>query len=152
MNGSCCTPGSTLSRPTFAFSPVSRSMDEFVRSVFEPAGHSVRSASPALRAWATDASIAVELDVPGYKLNEIDITFVNRELTVQGKRAVELPEGAALIHDERGSSEFSRTLRLSTPVDAERVSAELKDGVLKITLPKAEAARSRKIAISTTNN
>jgi HSP20 family protein len=75
---------------------------------------------------------------------------VGSDLTIRGKRGEEPSEGTAYHRRERGAGEFNRVLRLPIEVDADRVEATLRDGVLLVKLPKAESARPKKIKVSTT--
>ncbi|MHC5211322.1 MAG: Hsp20/alpha crystallin family protein [Planctomycetota bacterium] len=105
------------------------------------------SAFPALNAWADDENLYVEAEIPGLGLEDIQITVLGEDLTLSGERQDVLEEGTSHHRRERGVGEFTRTLRLPSAVDAQRVEAQLKDGILGITLPKAEALRPRRITV-----
>lgn len=139
-----------------SLSPLSRNIDEVFKFMFEPnqPGHLAGRprAFPPLAAWEDEKSVQVEAELPGFKLEDVEITFVGNELTIKGKRSIELPEGSETLIDERGEGEFTRTVRLSLPVDAQRVSATMRDGVLRITLPKTDAAQPRRIAVRAIDN
>ena len=91
----------------------------------------------------------VEALVPGIDPGNLEMTVVKGTLTLQGERK----EGAsgekvtAWHRRERGAGKFLRTIDIPVEVDAEKVNAELRDGVLRVTLPKAEAAKPRKIDV-----
>ncbi len=103
-------------------------------------------AFPAINLWEDADKLFVEAELPGYKLEDIELTVVGDELTLKGRRAT--PESAgSFLRQERLHGEFLRALELPFEIDSERVEATLKDGVLLITLPKAEAARARKISV-----
>ena len=141
------------------FNPITQLRDEMDRLVgdfFGPApgglparfGAAVRS-FPAVNVWEDGDNLFAEAEVPGLKTEDVDISVVGNELTIRGQRGGEQPrEGVAYHRQERGVGEFNRVLRLPVDVDAEKVEASLKDGVLLIKLPKAEAARPRKIKVS----
>lgn len=102
---------------------------------------------PAVNVWETDHELFAEAEVPGLKESEIDIFVVGNELTLKGeRRASEQPE-AAYHRQERGTGSFTRVVHLPVDVDSARVSATLRDGVLTVTLPKAETAKPRKIQV-----
>jgi HSP20 family protein len=129
-------------------------MDRLFSDFFEPAPRSRLhgawgNESPALNVWEDEANYYAEAELPGYKLDELEIFVVKNELTLKGERkAVEEAKDATFHRRERTEGVFSRILRLPTDVDAEKVHAKLKDGVLTITLPKAEATKPRKISIA----
>jgi HSP20 family protein len=105
--------------------------------------------SPAINVREDEENIHVEADVPGLKLEDLSIEIVDNELTITGKNKEdqeEEKEGGYHIR-ERRHGKFSRRLRLPIPLDASKAEAELRDGVLKVTLPKHEAVRSRKIEV-----
>lgn len=102
---------------------------------------------PAVNVWEDEASYHAEVELPGLKLEDLEILVVGPQLTIKGERRAELPEGATAHRSERVQGAFSRVVRLPTEVDADKVEANLTDGVLSITLPKAEAARPRKIKV-----
>lgn len=104
---------------------------------------------PAVNVWETDEAVMAELEVPGVKNEQIDVSVAENELTLTIQRPqAELP-GVTFHRRERPSGDFTRSIRLPVPVDPERVSAELHEGVLTISLPKAEGTRPRKISVKT---
>ncbi len=87
--------------------------------------------------------------IPGLDKDDLEVTTSGRTLTISGKRAG-LPEDENItVHrNERGSGRFVRTLELATDIDERNVKAEYKNGILHVTLPKAEYARPRQISVS----
>jgi HSP20 family protein len=104
---------------------------------------------PALCVWEDNENVYAECELPGVKSDELDITVVGNELTIKGRRGEEPPPGMTYHRRERGAGTFARTVQLPVDVAGERVQASLQDGVLLITLPKAEAAKPRKVQVST---
>ncbi len=134
-------------------SPFTSQIDEMFKHMFAPVPHPGAGRSyPALRAWQDGASIFVEAELPGFKMEDLEIALVGRELSIKGRRTPDFPDGAQVLVNERAAGEFTRTVRLGVPVDADRVEAALRDGVLTITLPKAEAALTRRIAVKAGDN
>ncbi|HEX5444742.1 MAG TPA: Hsp20/alpha crystallin family protein [Pirellulales bacterium] len=104
---------------------------------------------PALNVWERGEELYVEAELPGLKVDDVDISVVGGELVIQGKR-MDLEEQNAVYHRrERGVGEFYRALRLPIEVNVNKIEAKLADGVLLITLPKAEAAKPRRIQVKT---
>jgi HSP20 family protein len=128
---------------------VDRLYDEF----FGPESALQRSlatsrAFPALNVWQEGDNILAEAELPGLKSEDIEISVVGNELTIKGRRPETKDEGTAFHRRERGTGEFTRVVRLPVEVDADKVQASLQDGVLRLTLPKAEAAKPRKIQVN----
>jgi len=87
--------------------------------------------------------------MPGAHPDQIDINFENGVLTINGRVEKRLPEGASVLHCEYGVGDFFRSFQLGETIDPERITAEYKDGVLTVHLPKTEAAKPRKISVRT---
>jgi HSP20 family protein len=105
-------------------------------------------AQPAINVWEQGDALKVEMELPGVKSDQLDISVAGGELSVK-VTAPELAQGDITYHRrERPVGSFSRIVRLPIEVDADRVEADLRDGVLTITLPKAESAKPRKINVT----
>jgi HSP20 family protein len=104
---------------------------------------------PPLNVWEDGERLMVEAEAPGLDMNDVEVQVVGNELTIKGERKP--VEGRELTYhrQERGTGSFTRTVTLPIEVNAEKVEAVLKDGVLTIALPKAEAAKARKITVKT---
>ena len=106
--------------------------------------------SPLMKAARREPVDRVPIwEVPGVQMSNIEINVVGNELSIKGKRECGCGEGVTIHRQERGSGEFSRFLTLPVAIDAEKVEAVLKNGVLTIKLPKAEAAKPRRIEVKT---
>lgn len=90
----------------------------------------------------------VRAELPGISKDDISIKIQGNYLEISGKRSIETPEGYKAHRNERSATTFSRSFTLPDEVDAEKVDAKLKDGILYLTLPKSEAAKPRQIAIN----
>jgi len=88
-------------------------------------------------------------DMPGANAGEIDIRFEDGELTIHGPAALRQNDQARYLLQEYGVGDFYRTFRVSEQIDAAKISAEYKDGVLALHLPKVEAAKARRINVKT---
>jgi HSP20 family protein len=87
-------------------------------------------------------------ELPGVKKEDVKITFEENVLTISGERKpYEIPESARVLLNEVRVRNFNRSVRLAHDVDAEKISAEMKDGILRIALPKAETAKARTIEL-----
>jgi HSP20 family protein len=105
-------------------------------------------AFPPVNVWEDNDAFHVEVEVPGLTQEQVQVAVTNKnQLTLQGER---LPEDAGKgrwHRRERGFGRFQRVLKLPAPVNAEQVEAKLENGLLLLTLPKAEEARPRRIAV-----
>ena len=105
-------------------------------------------AYPAMNIWSNEDGLLISAEVPGIDPADIDISVVGETLTLNGSRmANELEEGARYHRQERGFGKFSRSIQLPFPVNVDDVTASFKNGVLQITLPRAEADKPRKITV-----
>jgi HSP20 family protein len=102
---------------------------------------------PRTSVYDTGNSLVLVADLPGVKDKDLEITLERDILTLAGARPLALPEGHTVHRQERRSAQFSRTFNLPFKVDADALDAQLKDGVLTITLPKAPEAQARKITV-----
>jgi HSP20 family protein len=111
-------------------------------------GWTVARSFPAMNVWTDENTAVVTAELPGVAAEDIDIAVENDTLTVRGIRKPEELEGVTFHRRERRFGRFSRSFRLPFQVDAGKVQAEFKDGVLNILLPRAEADKPRKIEIT----
>jgi HSP20 family protein len=102
---------------------------------------------PAVNLWDENDALMVELEIPGVKNDQIDISVAGLDLTIKIQRPDIAEDGVAYHRRERPVGDFTRVLRLPCEVNADKVAAELQNGVLTLKLPKAEAAKPRKINI-----
>jgi HSP20 family molecular chaperone IbpA len=103
------------------------------------------SFSPRVDIVETAEELTVFADLPGVKSNDVDVRFENGELTLRG-RCDPRHQGGFLMN-EYHVGDFYRVFTVSEAINAEKISAELKGGVLTIHLPKAEAVKPRRIAV-----
>lgn len=128
-----------------------REMDGFRSEVDRLFGRQLattHAAAPALNVWEDDAAFFVETDLPDVAPDKLDITVKEgNRLTITGERKLFEPASAVWHLQERFVGNFTRELTLPTPVDADNVEAKFEHGVLRLTLPKSESAKPRKIAV-----
>ncbi len=103
---------------------------------------------PHLALKETEDKVLVEALLPGIDPKALDISVMRNTLSIAGERTLERPEQATWHRRERSSGRFMRTLDLPADIDADKVSADYAHGVLKISLPKAESAKPKRIAIT----
>ena len=103
---------------------------------------------PAYNVREDEHGFDVIVQLPGVAKDGLEITALDCQVTVTGRRAWTPPAGWTALYRETPRASFELVLTHQGEVDADKISAELKDGILRLTLPKAEAAKPRKIAIS----
>ena len=103
---------------------------------------------PAVDMYQTENEVVVKASLPGMKADDIQISVVGDVLTLRGEPRVEDELKEASYHlRERRSSNFSRSLQLPSPVQSDKAKAEFENGVLTLTLPKAEEMRPKTITV-----
>ena len=104
---------------------------------------------PALDAHEDKESFTVQVELPGFKREDIQVSLQDGVLTISGERKEEKVSQETEVHrQERYYGQFSRALTLPTAVAADKVKAAYKDGILTVTLPKAEEAKPKHIDVS----
>lgn len=104
--------------------------------------------APAFNLWSDESGSVLTSELPGVKLEDLDITVSGSVVTVKAARKEEQAEKETRICRERPQGQFERAFDLSYTIDAAKVEAKLANGVLEISLPRAEAERPRKISIN----
>jgi len=103
--------------------------------------------SPAVDIFETTDDIVLTADMPGVDEKSVDITLEQDVLTVEGRMSEVVPEGYRLDFQEFHEGDYRRVFTLATDVDRDRIQAEVKNGVLRLLLPKAEPAKAKKIQV-----
>ena len=103
-------------------------------------------APPATILENTDG-YTLEVEMPGVSKENLEMWVENNELTILGRRSTPSVEGT-LIHRESRSENFRRSFELDPSIDAGKISAKIEQGVVTLTLPKAEQVKPRKIAVA----
>lgn len=141
---------SLLSRPFF--DPVGpwdvfRTFDRFFQEFDRDEGLRSFGFAPSARLTEEGDHFVLRVDLPGVGEKDVHVDLHDGVLTVSAHRSVTAPEGYEARRRERGDAQFSRSYALGDKVDPEKTSAELKDGVLTVTVAKAAGVQKRTIAI-----
>jgi HSP20 family protein len=107
-----------------------------------------RAFLPITDIFETEQALSVILEMPGVVKDNVDISVENDTLTIQGRIDYSKYEGLQPVYTEYNIGHYVRTFQISGKIDQGQISAELKDGVMKLVLPKAEKAKPRKINVS----
>lgn len=105
--------------------------------------------SPATDIYERDDAILVVCDMPGVDAEHVEVTLEDDVLTLSGEQQTRAPEGYDCLYRGYEPGVFRRSFRLATPVDRDRISAKLRNGVLQVLLPKAAEAQPKKIKVET---
>jgi len=113
-------------------------------------GQSAAGVFPLMNVTEDKDNYYVRAELPGLKANELDISITGDTLSISGERKLPAEDEKAQYHRrEREAGRFSRIVSLPAQIDAGKVDARCTDGVLTVTLPKAEAAKPKQIAVKT---
>ena len=108
----------------------------------------VRVFVPTTDILEDEESLTVVMEMPGVSKEAVNINLQDRVLTVEGRIDFSKYEQLQPVYTEYNIGNFSRSFSLSNSIDQDRIQADMKDGVLTLTLPKAEGAKPRKIAVT----
>ena len=104
---------------------------------------------PRTDIFETEEDIVLVIDMPGVSEGSIDITLEKDTLTITGISVVEAPEDHTLSFSEYRVGDYERNFRVTDQIDKENIQAVYKDGILRLTLPKADEVKIKKINIKT---
>lgn len=137
-------------RPPQLFDTFRREMDQLMEQFFptEDGGREVRAFAPRVNVAETDKEYEVTVDLPGMKPEEFNIELKDNQLWVTGEKKQEHEEKGKTWHRvERSYGQFRRVIPLPAQVAPDKVQADYKDGILRVTLAKEEAAQPKKITV-----
>ena len=103
--------------------------------------------APAATVLESTDGYTLEVEMPGVSKENLEMWVENNELTILGRRSMPSVDGT-LIHCESRSENFRRSFELDPSIDAGKISAKIEQGVVTLTLPKAEQVKPRKIAVA----
>ena len=104
--------------------------------------------TPLFDIWEDEDQLVLYGDLPGVDPESLDIQFENRQLTIHGK-VCRRCEGINYLYSEYSVGDFHRSFAIGELIDSEAISAEMRDGVLTLRLPKADGAKPRRIQVKT---
>lgn len=128
-------------------SRMNRVFSEFDRSYGDDYRWRVVNGGPRTNLYDNGDQLLIKAEVPGLSKEDLTIKIQGNYLELSGTRKSDTPEGYKAHRVERGTASFTRSFTLPADINGEKVEAVLKDGILTLTLPKAEAAKPRQISI-----
>ena len=111
-------------------------------------GLSSRGGFPPINIFQQDGEYAIIAELPGVKRDNIDVDIQRNRVRISGKKELNYGEGASVHRRERQTGAFDRTFATPFAIDADKVKAEYNDGILALSLPRAEQDKPRAINIS----
>lgn len=139
--------------PSFGFADFSRTQSPTAHlrreldRLFGEAERSAASRGSQVGFEDDGSNFVLRADVPGLSEDDVQISVAGSTVTLRGERKIEVPEGHSVHRRERREVRFAKSFELPARVDAEKVTATLKHGVLTLTLPKAADAQPRQISV-----
>ncbi|MBC7368789.1 MAG: Hsp20/alpha crystallin family protein [Undibacterium sp.] len=112
------------------------------------AAENAQTVRPAYKVNETTDAYTVTVQLPGVAKDGLEITAEDGQVRLVGRRAWKTPEGWTSLYRETADAAYELVLTHDDAIDAEKIGAELRDGVLNVTLPKSEVTKPRKIAVS----
>ena len=132
------------------FGQFEKEMENVMEQFFTKGGPLMEGFAPRTSIAETDNQFEIVVDLPGIQPKEVKVEMRGNELWLTGERKLEKEENGKNFHRiEQQYGRFERVIPLSVPVDEGTIEAHYRDGVLKITVPKSEAVRPKRIPIST---
>jgi len=129
-------------------SNMNKMFGEYGRSFGEESGWRTVNGTPRTNLYDNGDSIQVVAELAGLSKDDINVRIQGNYLEISGTRKNDAPEGYKAHRIERDAASFTRSFTLPSDVDAEKIEATLKDGLLTLNLPKAEAAKPKQISIN----
>jgi HSP20 family protein len=126
-----------------------RRMKEEPNHFFSEKGNERYHEFPAINLWSNSDDAILTAELPGVEDKDIDLAINGDIFSLKGERKFEeVKEEEGYHRQERFNGKFSRTIKLPFAIDSNAVEAKLKDGILKVTLPRAESEKQKKITIN----
>ncbi len=137
-----------FSDPFDALLPFQQALDAFRSSGWLGSGPSAGGAYPPLNVFRQGDDVVVVTEVPGIRKDDLQIQVKGNTIRIAGTKSVDYGERVGVHRRERLSGTFDRAITVPVEVDADRVRAEYRDGILALHLPRAERDKPKSIAIS----
>ncbi len=133
------------------FGDFEREMENLMEQLFSDgnSGRTVQPFVPRTTVAETESQYEVQVDLPGIKAEDLQVEMRGQQLWLVGERKQEKEEKGKTYHRvEQEFGRFERVIPLPLPVDESKIKAQYHDGILKVTVPKSEAVRPKRISVS----
>jgi HSP20 family protein len=143
-------PSWKVSSPFHELESMRQQMDNFLSRVSDSGMPSLHAGVfPSINLTEDQDNYYIRAELPGISAEDLDVQSTGNNLSISGERKIEAEKENVRYHRrEREAGKFSRAITLPGDIDAERVSASLADGILKVSVPKAEKAKPKQITIN----
>lgn len=125
-----------------------RAMDDAMRRDWFGTLTSGRGAFPPVNVFRRGEDYVIVAELPGVKKEDLDVQVKGNTVRIQGKKTIDYADDVSVHRRERAAGQFDRTLTLPAKIDADKVTAEYRDGVLTLTLPPVAAEKPRSVTIN----
>ncbi|MGQ9456499.1 MAG: Hsp20/alpha crystallin family protein [Armatimonadota bacterium] len=129
-------------------------LQDRINRIFNEHFGRIEGETPGTRQWApmvdimeTPTDLIVRAEIPGVKREDVDVEVTPESLTIRGERKFDMENKDQYLRVERHYGPFQRSFSIGVPVQADKVKATYKDGILEITIPKAEEVTPKKVEI-----
>jgi HSP20 family protein len=142
-------PGTRIRNLGFDWDPFSE-LQRLTHQVDQWLGGPARETRfPAVNLWSNDEQAVVTAEVPGVNREDLALTVIGTELTLEGERKAEaFDENDTCHRRERATGRFVRTVHLPFEVEQEQAQATYRNGILRVVMPRKESTKPRKISVS----
>jgi len=137
-----------FSDPFDALLQFQHALDSFRTSGWLNTGPSARGAYPPINIFRKGDDVVAIAEVPGIQKSDLEIQVVGKTIRIAGSKSVDYGDKAALHRRERLAGRFDRAFTVPIEIDADRVKAECRDGILALYLPRAERDKPKAISVS----
>ena len=127
---------------------IQRSLDASRASDWLSAGPSGTGSYPPLNVFRQGDDLVVITELPGIDRNDVEVQVQDDRIRISGKKTIQYQDGASLHRRERIAGTFDRSIAIPVDIDANRVKAEYRNGILALLLPRAERDKPKSITIS----
>ena len=137
----------TFASPLETLLGLQKSLEDAMSSDFFGSNTSSRGAFPPVNTFQEGDNIVIIAEIPGVSRDDVEIQVKNRQVRLSGKKSIDYGEKASVHRRERDSGKFDRTVTVPFEIDADKVKAEYRNGVLALFVPRAESDKPRVINI-----
>ena len=138
----------SVADPFDALLGLQQALDAFRTSSWLEPGPSGTGAYPPINVFRRGEDFVIIAEVPGVKKSEVEVQVKGNTIRITGTKSIAYAEGASLHRRERSAGRFDRAVTIPVEIDADRVKAECRDGLLALFLPRSEQDKPKSITVA----
>jgi HSP20 family protein len=138
----------SVADPFDALLGLQQALDAFRASSWLEPGPSGTGAYPPINVFRRGEDFVIIAEVPGVKKSEVEVQVKGNTIRITGTKSIAYAEGASLHRRERSAGRFDRAVTIPVEIDADRVKAECRDGLLALFLPRSEQDKPKSITVA----